>query len=106
MKEIPNLEYINQLSKTNLELKNRLISVLKTEFPKEVKIYEINMTTYNFKEAAENVHKLKHKVALLGLEKGYDITRNFEEQLKKDSNEGQSDFEAILMNIKSFLNKL
>ena len=106
MKEIPNLDYINQLSKTNLELKNRLISVLKKEFPEEVKMYETNMNTYNFKEAAENVHKLKHKIALLGLEKGYEITRNFEEQLKEDSNEGQSDFDKILININTFLNKL
>lgn len=106
MKETPNLEYINQLSKTNQELKNRLISILKTEFPEEVKIYEINMTTYNFKEAAENVHKLKHKIALLGLEKGYEISRNFEEQLKKDRNEGQADFEEILIHIKTFLDKL
>jgi len=106
MKETPNLEYINQLSKTNMELKNRLISILKTEFPEEVKIYETNMTTYNFKEAAENVHKLKHKIALLGLEKGYEISRNFEEQLKKDRNEGQADFEEILIHIKTFLDKL
>lgn len=106
MKEIPNLEYINQLSKTNLELKKRLITVLKTEFPDEVKIYETNMANHNFKEAAENVHKLKHKIALLGLEKGYDITRNFEEQLKKDRNESQSEFEEILKNIKIFITKL
>ncbi|KAB1156812.1 Hpt domain-containing protein [Flavobacterium luteum] len=106
MKEIPNLEYINQLSKANLELKKRLITVLKTEFPNEVKIYETNMASYHYKEAAENVHKLKHKIALLGLEKGYDITRNFEEQLKKDRNESQGEFEKILINIKIFLDKL
>lgn len=105
MKEIPNLEYVDQLSKTNLELRNRLISVLKTEFPQEVKIYETNMANHNFKEAAENVHKLKHKIALLGLEKGYDITRNFEEQLKKGRNESQADFEEILIRIKTFLDK-
>lgn len=106
MQEQPNLDYINQLSKSNLDLKNRLISVLKSEFPEEVKVYETNMNTYNYQEAAENVHKLKHKVALLGLEQGNDITRNFEEQLRNDRNEGQNDFEEILVNIKFFLNKL
>lgn len=105
MKEIPNLEYVDQLSKTNLELKNRLISVLKTEFPQEVKIYETNITAHNFMEAAENVHKLKHKIALLGLEKGHEITRAYEEQLKKGRNESQADFEEILIHIKTFLDK-
>lgn len=85
-----------------MALKSRLIAVLKKEFPEEVEDYEINIRTYNFEAASNCVHKLKHKIGLLGLENGYKEARVFEDNLKNDSNEFQSNFEEILNSIKFF----
>ena len=56
-----------------------------------------------FKEAAEVVHKLKHKISILGLEKGYEVAANFENNLIQNSELGKVDFESILSAITDFL---
>lgn len=106
MKEIPNLNYINQLAKNDLILRNRLLTVLKNEFPTEVQNYKAHVLQSNFLEMSECVHKLKHKIGLLGLEKAYYMASDFEEQLKNGSAALHADFDQVLKNIDSFLKQL
>lgn len=101
--ETPNLSYINTLSGGDIAFKNKLITIIKTEFPEEKATYIKNIESENFKEIAENVHKLKHKISILGLEKSYEIANDFEEHLKENSLIGKEDFEIILSNITNFL---
>ena len=81
--EQPNLSYVNQLSAGNSTFKEKLIAVLKEEFPNEKAVYLNNIHSKNYKEAAENVHKIKHKISILGLEKSYEVARAFENNLKE-----------------------
>jgi hypothetical protein len=104
--EQPNSEYINQLSGDNEEFKAKIVGILKKELPEEVAFYDNQVQTKNYKLAAESVHKLKHKVSILGLEKSYYIAEEYEENLKANSTSLQSDFEKILKMMQDFVAKL
>ena len=104
--EQPNLSYINNLSGGDKAFEDKLITIIKTEYPEEKAVYIKNIESNNFKEAAENVHKLKHKISILGLEKSYEVANNFEENLKEDRLAGKEDFEIILNTITNFLTTL
>lgn len=106
MKEEPNIDYIVKLVGYDNELKARLIELLVTEFPEDVETYKKNINLVNYKLAAENVHKLNHKVALLGYEKEYAMAQEYEQQLKEDIVENKERFEELLKNIQIFLNHL
>lgn len=104
--EQPNSEYINQLAGGNEEFKSKVIAILKKELPEEIELYQTYILNSNYILAAECVHKLKHKISFLGLEKSYYIAEDFEENLKNKSTHLQSNFEAILMQMQDFVNKL
>lgn len=104
--EQPNFSYINSLSCGDENFKLKLISIVKEELPKEISIYEENINLRNFKEAAENVHKLKHKISILGLETSYELAVNYEENLKLNSVVYKEDFEAILNEMTRFVNAI
>jgi hypothetical protein len=101
--EQPNLEYINQLARGDESIKNELISVIRTEFPEEQKDYFDSLEKKEFKKIEENVHKLKHKISILGLEKSYGIANDFEHNLRELSFEKQQDFENILKAISDYI---
>ncbi|SHM04153.1 histidine kinase [Flavobacterium xinjiangense] len=104
--EQPNLTYIDELSGDNLEFKTKLIGILKKELPNEIKGYSEEMATTNFSEAAQSVHKLKHKISILGLEKSYYIAEEYEINLKNNSTNLNADFENILKIMQEFVNRL
>ena len=106
MKEEPNIDYIIKLVGYDNELKARLIDLLKNEFPEDVETYNKNINLGNHKLAAENVHKLNHKVALLGFEEAYAMAQQYEQQLKEGLTDNRTQFEIILLKIQIFLNKL
>ena len=101
--EQPNLSYIQKLSRGDKNFEQILINIIKTEFPVEKTTYFKNINNLNFKKTAESVHKLKHKISILGLEKGYDKASNFEHNLIDNSLNGQEDFEFILLTITNYL---
>lgn len=104
--EQPNLAYIKQLSDGDTAFKAKLINIIKTEFPQEKQTYFTNINAKNYKQAAENVHKLKHKISILGLEKSYAIAADYENNLIDQKEDGRADFEAILQTITQFLETL
>jgi HPt (histidine-containing phosphotransfer) domain-containing protein len=101
--EQPNLEYIDQLARGDESIKNELITVIKTEFPEEKKDYYDSLENKEFRKIEENVHKLKHKISILGLEKSYEIANEFEHNLRELSIEKQQDFENILKAISDYI---
>ena len=104
--EHPNLNYIDELSGDNLEFKTKLIGILKNELPKEVKDYSEQMGNANFHQASQLVHKLKHKISILGLEKSYYIAEEYEVNLKNNSTNLDADFKNILKIMQEFVNCL
>ena len=101
--EKPNLSYIQQLSGGEKSFEQTLINVIKEEFPLEKLTYFDNINKKDLKKTAESVHKLKHKISILGLEKGYEKANNFERNLKDNFLNGQDDFEGILLAITNYL---
>lgn len=106
MDEQPNIEYIEKLANGQLDIKERLILVLKQEFPVEIAQYKENIASSNFEQAAENVHKIKHKIALLGLEKSYYSSQIYEQNLRNNVTNNQIDFETAIIKIQEFLKNI
>jgi HPt (histidine-containing phosphotransfer) domain-containing protein len=104
--EEPNFSYINSLSGGDEAFETKLLQIIQMEYPKERDLYLKNISEGNFKEAAENVHKLKHKISILGLEKSYEVASQFENNLKENKDILKEDFSEILSNITRFLKKL
>ncbi|MGY3793873.1 Hpt domain-containing protein [Aquimarina sp. 433] len=106
MNEAPNLSYIKELSAGSEEFEEKIIGLLKREFPEEKNEFLNNYNSSVFKAAAENVHKLKHKIGMLGFEDGYETTIAFEEGLLKGEYSLFSKFMLILDSIDEFLKNL
>ena len=104
--EQANFSYIDVLSDGDNSFKQKLIEIVKNELPGEIEIYEQNMANLKFQDAAENVHKLKHKISILGMEESYQVAVNYEEDLKKNSLDLRESFEKILMQMIQFINKI
>ncbi|AOR27921.1 histidine kinase [Formosa sp. Hel1_33_131] len=101
--EQPNLIYIDKLANGDESVKKRLIEIIKTEFPKEKKEYLLSLENLDYKKIEENVHKLKHKISILGLEKSYEIANKFEHKLRDQRLIDSKSFEGILIKISEYL---
>ncbi|MBC5836945.1 Hpt domain-containing protein [Flavobacterium muglaense] len=104
--EQPNLNYINDLSGDNAEFKQKLIAILKRELPEEIDVYNKEYANVNYLLAAQSVHKLKHKISILGLEKSYYIAEEYENNLKENSTDLKAVFENILESMQEFVSDL
>lgn len=103
--EQPNFTYIKQLSGGDEAFENQLLSILKKEFPDEVDRYYTQLKKQDFQQLAASVHKIRHKISILGLEKDYALASTYELQLKDHKLDMQGDFENILTKIHNFLEK-
>ncbi|QRM88835.1 Hpt domain-containing protein [Lacinutrix sp. WUR7] len=104
--EQPNQSYINSLSGGDEAFKQKLIDVIKKEFPEEKQVYLNNYNAKNYKLAADNVHKLKHKISILGLEKGYEVAVVYENNLLEGTTNQKEAFETILNSITEYLEEI
>ncbi|MFV8282747.1 Hpt domain-containing protein [Christiangramia marina] len=105
MNEQPNLNYLHQLSGGDKEFENKLLAVVKREFPEEEDVYLKNIEQGNFIEAASNVHKLKHKISILGLEESYRFAEIYEEELRENDPKKHKSFNEILQKMSDFIAK-
>jgi len=102
--ETPNLKYIKELSEGDEIFEAKLISILKKELPQEFEEFEQNFEEKNFIKTAENVHKLKHKISILGLAKGYEEAALFENDLKNHQDITRYDsFVKVIKSMMDFL---
>lgn len=103
MKEQPNFSYIHQLSGGDKTFEARLLNVVKRELPEEIETYQNSIAAGNLTDAAANVHKLKHKISILGLEESYRFAEVYEKELRENENVRQKGFEEILDCMLSFI---
>ncbi len=103
MKEQPNLSYVHQLSGGDKEFEAKLLNVVKRELPQEIATYKDNILQHNLKEASSSVHKLKHKISILGLEESYNLAELYEDDLREGVNSRQKEFEDILQRMLTFI---
>ncbi|OXA71992.1 hypothetical protein B0A67_09180 [Flavobacterium aquidurense] len=102
--EHPNLDYIDQLCGDDDTFKQKIISIIKKELPLEVAAYHKSIGDRDYKLAADCVHKLKHKISILSLDKSYEIAHKYEYQLLNFTPESEDEFESILQLMKVFVN--
>ena len=60
------------------------------------------MQAKDLEKSADLVHKIKHKISILGLQEGYQIAVEHEELLRKNSVELDSQFKETLEKIDAF----
>ncbi|MDP5157672.1 MAG: Hpt domain-containing protein [Flaviramulus sp.] len=104
--EQPNLSYIQSMSRGDQAFEQKILDIIKKEFPEEKKIYFNNLKKHDYKLTAENVHKLKHKISILGLEKSYAVAVAFENNLIEGNTSLHQEFESILNIITNYLQQL
>jgi hypothetical protein len=93
--EEANLNYIDELSGDDLDFYTNIIFFIKRELADEIEIYNMHKEKLNFVQMAQSVHKLKHKISILGLEKSCYLAEEYESNLKNNSTNLHSDFESI-----------
>ncbi len=104
--EQPNLSYIESMSGGDKAFEQKLISIIKSEFTEEKQTYVNAISNKDYKATAEIVHKLKHKISILGLVKSYEIAAAYESNLLEGRIELKDNFDAILTFISNHLKKL
>ncbi len=105
--ETPNLNYIKGLAEGDKAFEAKLIAVLKKELPEELEEYLNNFQKKNFVKTAENVHKLKHKISILGLTKGYEEAALYENDLRDQQEvRRHNSFVQIVKSMSDFLSLL
>ena len=88
------------------DFEQKLLKIIKGEFPEEKKIYFDNISAEKYTSCAANVHKIKHKIGILGLEKSYALAIAYEQNLLEGKTILRTEFEDILTIMTDFLNKL
>ncbi|GGI56176.1 Hpt domain-containing protein [Winogradskyella haliclonae] len=106
MQESPTLNYIKEIAGDDKDYVAKLLTIIKTEFPLEKEQFIVFYKQQDFRQCAEMVHKLKHKINILGLEKSYEVARDFENQLKNNNDSLYPPFYQILMHIENYLDSL
>jgi len=103
--EKPNIEYIEKLARGDDSIRKTLLNVIKTEFPVEKEQYEKSVKGKKFKEIEDNVHRIKHKFSILGLESSYEKANKFEHNLREDilNTNQKEEFDKILSMISDYL---
>lgn len=106
MAEVPNLDYIKEISGGNEEFEKKFLMIIQTEFPKEKNDYVENLESNNLEESAKIVHKIKHKLGILGLTNGYKLAVKYEEDLKYGNTKLKEEFREILTAVEDFILKI
>jgi hypothetical protein len=75
--EQSNLKYIQCLSQGDKALENRIIKNIILEFQTDKKVYFSSISNKNYERPLANVHKLKNKISILDLNKGYKLAEKF-----------------------------
>lgn len=104
--EEPNFTYLNSFTAGDKAFEEKILKIIITEFPEEKNLYLNNIVLNKLDEAANNVHKIKHKISLLGLEESYGLASQHELNLINDNTTLHEDFTEILNTMNRFLKEL
>lgn len=104
--ENPNITYLDAIAGDDANFRKRFISILKDEFPQEFLEYKIRFEEKKFKETADVVHKIKHKLNICGMEDGYHFAVKYEEELRKEIGKSHSEFLSFLIVVDEFIKTL
>ncbi|CAI8419655.1 MAG: Uncharacterised protein [Polaribacter sejongensis] len=101
--ETPNLNYLKDIAAGDVAFEENILNLLKKELPKDYALFNENFNKKKYKEAAQNVYKMKLKISMLGLKKGLEIASDFEKDLKLNDIKLSQDFINVLKKILVYL---
>ncbi len=104
--EEPNIEYILKLSRNEDAIKQRFINILKFELPIEIDAYYMSLHLNKWSQTMSCIHKLKNKIAILGLENSYHLADEYEKSNPNSRKDLQIEFEKTLTLMQHFVNCL
>lgn len=90
------MQYLEDLAGEDAAFKQQFIAIIKAELPVEIQQYHANLNKNDLKAASEDVHKIKHKVNILGLTESYELASTHEEELRQGNSTSTYDFSGIL----------
>ncbi|QOD59497.1 Hpt domain-containing protein [Polaribacter haliotis] len=102
--EKPNLNYIQQISGGDKDFETSMLTILKDEFPKELSSIKKNFEEKDYKQLSFNIHKIKHKISMFGMEKSFDLASKVELEIKNKHSEQYANLITILERINVYLN--
>ena len=106
MNEMPNLIYIRKVAKGDHSFTRNLIAVIKRELSGDAAAYRLHLKNQSFRQSSDYVHKLCHKIRILGLEKGHKIAEEYRADLLENNLKLKSEFENILTSMLLFIKKV
>lgn len=104
--EQPNLSYIKKISKGDASFEENILGIITEELQGEIDNYYNFLKNNNLKKAKVYIHRIKHKMSILGLEKSYEITNTFENSFLSSKREHQVYFESMLPIMINYLKTL
>ncbi|MDO3695407.1 Hpt domain-containing protein [Wenyingzhuangia sp. chi5] len=104
--EKPNFDYIKELAGGDEVFEKKLLAIMVDEFPKEKEKYYNSLALGDQKLIIEIVHKLKHKISILGLKKSYETAVEYENNLRVNSSDLENEFKETLSVMTQFLASL
>ncbi|WP_396635034.1 Hpt domain-containing protein [Maribacter sp. R86514] len=99
----PNLKYVDELAGDDAAFRGQFIDIIKSEFPVEKQEYFEFVESSKDREAAEMVHKLKHKFNILGMENAYRLAVAYEMELLDGKRDIKSKFDEVLEIIEQYI---
>ena len=104
--EEPNLAYIKKIAKGSVSFEKDILNIVNEELEGEIESYYSYFEAGDLKKAKIYVHRIKHKMMILGLEKSYEITNNYENDLRESNFTHQKYFESMLPIMINYLKTL
>lgn len=101
--ETPNLNYLKQISGGDLDFENNFLSILKLEFLIEYSVLSNNFKNSDFDKVALDIHKIKHKIGMLGMINSVYLASECEKDIIKGNTEQYKDLVLILERISVYL---
>ncbi|QTE21762.1 Hpt domain-containing protein [Polaribacter cellanae] len=101
--EKPNLNYIQQISGGDKDFEASMLTILKEEFIKELSLIKKNFKKEDYIQLSFNIHKIKHKISILGMEKSFELASEIEQEIKNGNTEQYANLIIILERIGVYL---
>ncbi|MAD97253.1 MAG: histidine kinase [Flavobacteriaceae bacterium] len=102
--EQPNSSYLDAFAKGDEAFKKQLLDILRTELVEDIDLYFENLNKKDYPQAKLYVHRIKHKMGMLGLEKSYALANKYEIGLLESDLNQQQYFESMLPIMTEYLN--
>jgi len=104
IEETPNLSYVVELVGTSdFNFEQKFVAILKQEFTWDLGKYLYHIKQEEPRAAAEIVHKLKHKLSVLGMKESFKLANAHQEKLEIGNTDLDADFKRILKIVDTFL---